>query len=122
MQSRINIANGRTRFTPLRPSTGEPISAGWYHVVDGHFNVPLANSRSVFSISPNKLRGILQRPNVVKSPVTAIQGGQYVRIVNTGEVVGNSALKFGGKKTTWIKIFTDKAGNLITTYPVPAPK
>ncbi|MNF19504.1 hypothetical protein D3C80_2243630 [compost metagenome] len=28
VQSRINIANGRTRFTPKRPSTGEPISAG----------------------------------------------------------------------------------------------
>ncbi|MBT2293581.1 hypothetical protein J7E73_31715 [Paenibacillus albidus] len=122
VQSRINIANGQTRFTPLRPTTGQPVSAGWNHVVDGHFNVPLANTRSVFSISQSKLKDILQSPNVVKSPVTAIEGGQYVRTVNTGEFVGNSALKFGGEKTTWIKIFTDKGGNLITTYPIPAPK
>ena len=55
------------------------------------------------------------------SPVNLIEGGQYVRIVDTGKIIGNSALKYGGKETTWIKIFTDKAGNLITTYPVPAP-
>ncbi|WP_155973372.1 hypothetical protein [Paenibacillus sp. Leaf72] len=121
VQSRINVAAGRTRFTPLRPKTGEPVSAGWDHVVEGHFNVPLANSRSVFSLSPNEVKTILQSPTVVKSPVTAIPGGQYVRVVNVGKVVGHTALKFGGKETTWIKIFTDKAGNLISTYPVPAP-
>ncbi|MBA4495507.1 RHS repeat-associated core domain-containing protein [Paenactinomyces guangxiensis] len=121
VQSRINIANGRTRFTPVRPSTGEPVSAGWEHVLKGHFNRPLSNSRSIFSISPDKLKSILQRPDVVKSPVTAIEGGQYVRTVNVGEVIGNTALKYGGKETTHITIMTDKAGNLITTYPVPAP-
>ena len=26
----------------------------------------------------------------------------------------------GGKETTYIQIYTDKAGNLITTYPVPS--
>ena len=48
-------------------------------------------------------------------------GGQYLRIVDTGQVVGNTALKFGGEETTWIEVITDKAGNLITTYPIPAP-
>ncbi|WP_275445941.1 WXG100 family type VII secretion target [Paenibacillus sp. ACRSA] len=119
-QSRINIANGRTRFTPLR-DTGEPVSAGFDHTLEGHFNRPLANSRSIFSIEPDKLKEILQSSDVVKSTVTDIGGGQFTRTVNVGEVVGNSALKYGGGDTTWIKIFTDKAGNLITTYPVPAP-
>lgn len=74
----------------------------------------------MFSISQDRLKSILQRPDVVKSPVKAIEGGQYVRIVDTGEIVGNNALKFGGKETTYIQIYTDKAGNLITTYPVPS--
>lgn len=102
MQSRINIANGKTRFTPLRPSTGQPVSAGWQHVVDGHFDVPLSKSRSVFTASQSEIKTILQSSNVVKSPVTVIEGGQYVRTVNTGQVVGNTALKFGGNQTTWI--------------------
>jgi hypothetical protein len=63
----------------------------------------------------------LQKPDVVKSPVTALGGGQYVRTVNIGDVVGNTSLNHGGAQTTWIKIFTDITGNLISTYPVPAP-
>ncbi|OJG64434.1 hypothetical protein RV09_GL001863 [Enterococcus moraviensis] len=121
VQSRINVANGRTRFTPKRPSTGKPVSAGFEHVYDGHFNRPIANSRSIFSITTDKLKQILQSPNAVKSTVIDMSGGQYKRIVDTGEVIGNTALKFGGKPTRWIEIITDRAGNLITTYPVPKP-
>jgi hypothetical protein len=70
-------------------------------------------------VPQEEIKTILQSPNVVKSPVTAIEGGQFVRTVDTGKVIGNTALKFGGDETSWIQIFTDKAGNLITTYPVP---
>lgn len=63
----------------------------------------------------------MQRQDVVRSQVTVIEGGQYIRVVDVGQIVGNTALKYGGGETTWIKIFTDKAGILITTYPVPAP-
>ncbi|SUB83918.1 Uncharacterised protein [Pragia fontium] len=118
VQSRINIANGQTRFTPTRPSTGEPVSAGFNHVLEGHFNRPTANSRSVFSITPDELKSVLQSSTVVNSPVTAIPGGQYVRTVNVGKAIGTTSLKEGGSSTTYIKIFTDKAGNLITAYPV----
>lgn len=121
VQSRINLANGRTRFTPIRPKTGQPVAAGVEHVLDQHFNRPLANSCSFFSIQPNELKTILQSSNSVSTPVTAISGGQYVRVVDTGQVVRNTALKFGGNETTWIQIFTDQSGNLITTYPIPAP-
>jgi hypothetical protein len=120
VQSRINVANGQTRFTPLRKS-GEPVSAGFDHVFEGHFDRPLANSRSIFSTSADNLKQILQSPDVVKSPVIEIPGGQYKRIVDTGEIIGNTALKHGGKPTSWIEIYTDKAGNLITTYPIPKP-
>ena len=118
--SRINVANGRTLFTPLRKS-GYPVSAGFRHVVHGHFNRPLANSRSIFSISPDRLKSILQRPDVVRSPVNTLPGGKYVRVVNVGEVIGRTALKHGGVETSWIRIYTDSWGNLITVYPVPAP-
>jgi len=121
VQSRINIASGPTRFTPVRPRTGQPVSAGWDHVVNGHFGRTLERNRSVFSLPQNQVKAILQNPRVVNSPATGVDGGQFVRIVDTGTVVGHTALKYGGRETTWVKIFTDEAGNLITTFPVPAP-
>ncbi|UAC49511.1 hypothetical protein K6959_06670 [Bacillus aquiflavi] len=91
------------------------------HVLEGHFNRPLANNRSIFYISPDELKRILQKPSTVKKPIKKLEGGQYVRVVDTGKVIGRSSLKSGGKETTYIKVITDKAGNLITTYPVPKP-
>jgi hypothetical protein len=117
VQSRINIANGRTRTTPLRDN-GNPVSAGFNHVLDGHFNVNISNSRSVFTISPDELKGILQSKSVVHSPVTALPNGQFVRTVDVGRTIGTTTIKDGGVPTSIIKIFTDKAGNLITAFPV----
>ena len=88
-------------------------------MIAGHFNVPLTKTRSVFTISPEELKQILQRPHVVGESVTALAGGQYMRIADTGTIVGNVGLKFGGGTTTRIAIYTDRAGNLITTFPVP---
>jgi filamentous hemagglutinin len=122
VQSRINVANERTATTPLRPSSGEPVSAGFNHVVNGHFDQPLGANRSVFTIAPDDLKSILQSPSTVASPVTPLEGGQYMRIVDTRVVVGNTSLNEGGLPTTFIKVFTDAAGNLITTYPVRGPK
>lgn len=118
MASRVNVANGRARTTPLRTFTNQPVSAGFQHVVDGHFNKPISANRSIFSISEDELKTLLQRERVVKAPVTAIAGGQYVRTLDFLKTIGTTSLKEGGKLTSWIKVFTDKAGNLITTYPV----
>lgn len=82
------------------------------------FYRPVENSRSIFSITPNELKVILQSRNTISSPVTAIPGGQFVRVVNTGKNIGITSLKEGGTPTRYIKIFTDEMGNLITTYPV----
>jgi hypothetical protein len=65
------------------------------------------------------LKDILQRPDVISSPVTDMGGGQFSRTVDTGQTVGTTSLKFGGNPTSKILIITDGAGNLITTYPVP---
>lgn len=115
--TRINVAMDKTRFTPLR-SNGKPVSAGFNHVIDGHFYRSVENSRSIFSITPNELKVILQSRNTISSPVTAIPGGQFVRVVDTGKNIGITSLKEGGAPTRYIKIFTDEMGNLITTYPV----
>ena len=118
--TRINVANGRTRYTPKR-ANGNYVSAGMEHIISGHFNRALGNSRSIFSISIDKLKKILQRKDIISAPIYEMGGGQYRRIVNTGMVIGNTALKYGGKKTKWIEIITDVRGNIITAYPVPKP-
>lgn len=114
--TRINLANGATRFTPLR-STGNPVSAGWKHVLEGHFNRTVGNNRSVFSISPEELRTLLQNPQVVQAPVRALGDGQFLRIVDVGRAIGTSSLNNGGRATSVLSVFTDTAGNLITAYP-----
>jgi len=50
-----------------------------------------------------------------------VTGGQYVRTVDTGKVIANTSLNHGGQSTSWIQVYTDRKGNLITTYPVPKP-
>ena len=82
------------------------------------FHRSVENSRFIFSITPNELKVILQSRNTISSPVTAIPGGQFVRVVDTGKNIGITSLKEGGTPTRYIKIFTDEMGNLITTYPV----
>lgn len=120
--TRVNIVDGPTNFTPLRPTSGKPVSSGFKHVLDGHFNRNIDYNRSVFTIQPNELKQILSNPKIVNVPVTAMGGGQYTRVVNTGTIVGKTTLKEGGLPTTYIQIITDHKGNLITTYPVKGTK
>ena len=54
---------------------------------------------------------------MVSSPVSLVEG-QFVRVVDVGRTIGQSALKNGGGATSVIKIFTDEAGNLITAFPL----
>lgn len=56
----------------------------------------------------------------MKSPVTALPDGQFVRTVDVGRAIGTTTLKDGGAPTSVIRVFTDKAGNLITAFPVKA--
>ncbi|MBC1977553.1 hypothetical protein HCJ63_03540 [Listeria marthii] len=114
-QSRINIANGPTRFS----SSG---NAGFNHIVDRHFN-PNRNAGQ-FTISQDKLKNILSSKETVKIEVKEIPGNQFERIINIGETAGTikpSIPDNGGKPTNYIRILTDKAGNLITAYPIPKP-
>ena len=114
--TRINIANGPTRFSPSK-------NAGLQHVIDRHFS-PGKNAGQ-FTISVDKLKSILGRKDIINSlGIPSTTSGQYTRIVDVGEVVGTikpSIPNVGGNPTTWITIITDVKGNLITTYPCPAP-
>lgn len=114
-QSRINIANGPTRFSSSD-------NAGFNHVVDRHFN-PNRNAGQ-FTISQDKLKSILSNKNTVNISVKEIPWNQFERIVNIGEAAGTvkpSLPNVGGQPTNYIRIITDKAGNLVTTYPIPEP-
>ena len=93
------------------------MSAGWEHVKSGHFNRELASNRSVFTLPEEQVKDILQSDKVVQSPVTAMGNGIYKRTADTGVVLGKTKLNDGGNPTTFIDVFTDEAGNLLTTYP-----
>ncbi|EAD7000330.1 hypothetical protein BJM29_09920 [Listeria monocytogenes] len=114
-QSRINIAKGPTRFSSSD-------NAGFNHIVDRHFN-PNRNAGQ-FTISQDKLKNILSSKETVEIEVKEIPGNQFERIINIGETAGTikpSIPENGGKPTNYIRILTDKAGNLITAYPIPKP-
>ncbi|SEO97127.1 hypothetical protein SAMN04488134_1282, partial [Amphibacillus marinus] len=115
VQSRINIANGPTRFSTSN-------NAGFNHVVDRHFNVN--RNAGQFTISQDKLKNILSSKSTVNIPVKEITGNQFERIIDIGEIAGTikpSIPNVGGQTTSYIRIITDKAGNLVTAYPIPKP-
>jgi hypothetical protein len=121
VQSRINVAISRTRFTPLR-DTRNQVSAGFEHVVKAHFRG--GNAKSQFTISQERLKVLLQSKDIVSAPVSTVGKGeqtQFIRVVDTKIIVGTVRKADGGNDTTWLTVYTDRAGNLITTYPVPAP-
>ncbi|WP_127102156.1 MULTISPECIES: hypothetical protein [unclassified Asaia] len=120
VRSRINLANKDTRFTPVN-GKGKTVDAGWEHVVERHFNQ--GNTQSQFTITQSETRDLLQSKAVVDSPIVKVlmigNDPTYVRVADTGRVVGTVRKADGGGLTTKVRIQTDRAGNLITAYPVP---
>ncbi|WP_226894239.1 MULTISPECIES: hypothetical protein [Listeria] len=112
VQSRINLAENPTRFSPSN-------NAGMKHVRDRHFD-PLKNAGQ-FSISELELKAILQSKKTVNTTVVNLGEGRFERVVDISESIGTVKPSLGGEKTTWLKVITDKAGNVITTFPIPKP-
>lgn len=112
VQSRINLAENPTRFSPSK-------NAGMKHVRDRHYN--LSKNAGQFTIPETDLKNILQTKQVVNTPVKPLETGGFERVVNINKNVGTVKRSLGGQSTTWIKVITDKAGNVITTYPIPKP-
>jgi hypothetical protein len=121
VQSRINIARGRTRFTPL-DQHGNPVAAGWEHVRARHFGG--SNVQSQFTVSEARVQQILGSGRVVSSPVRPVGTGRmtlFERTVQVDTIIGRTRAADGGGPTSWIRVYTDMAGNLISAFPVPAP-
>ena len=100
VQSRINISN-----------------KGFTHLVGGHFDPLRIANKSQFSISQSELRSILGAKNTIQSPVTALSGKAFTRTVEFDRSIGTLADKFGGGSTNFIRIHTDRYGNLTTAFP-----
>ncbi|MBF2504242.1 T7SS effector LXG polymorphic toxin [Listeria marthii] len=112
VQSRVNLAENPTRFSPSK-------NAGMKHVRNRHYN-PSKNAGQ-FTIPESDLKNILQSKQVVNTPVKQIESGDFERVIDIGKNMGTVKPSLGGQTTTWIKVITDKAGNIITTYPVSKP-
>ena len=115
--SKLSAKIGST-ISKLKGKFGAVVTFGKKHFSSGR-------NAGQFTISVDKLKSILKRKDIINTlGVPSTTSGQYTRIVNAGEVVGTikpSIPKVGGKPTKWLTIITDVKGNLITTYPCPAP-
>ncbi|MBC2250274.1 hypothetical protein HCB49_09770 [Listeria sp. FSL L7-0123] len=81
----------------------------------------MSRYKGQFTIPESDLKNILQSKQVVNTPVKQIESGDFERVIDIGKNLGTVKPSLGGQTTTWIKVITDKAGNIITTYPVPKP-
>nr|WP_044235914.1 Ig-like domain-containing protein [Gimesia maris] len=116
----IKPANGQTRFTPLRDN-GNPVAAGMDHVKARHFPGS-NNSQSKFTVSVDKLKEVLQSKIVRQAPLKQIGTGRqamWSRDVDVKQIMGRTRAADGANPTSWIRIFVDEAGNLISTFPIP---
>jgi len=91
---------------------------GRKHVIDRHFHG--RRNASQFTIPQSELRALLQSKEVVSSRIIGIEnsdkGLRYIRSVDTRRIIGTDKLN-NFNNTSNLMIWTDKYGNLITTYP-----
>jgi len=113
VRSRINLA----KCVKRKPKSGK-CEAGMEHIRDGHYSGP--SNESQFLISEQALGYLLQSQLVIASPVIPVPSGKgvsYRRVVDLGWVVGNNSAKRGGGGNTWLTVYTDKFGNILTAHP-----
>lgn len=104
---RINLRNGDG-------SKGSGLNYAWRR----HGPTSTPQNKSIFSISKEELKQLLQRKDVIQSrAVKRPTSGNYIRQVDVGEVIGNIPIQKGGQSTSVLTIITDQAGNLVNTFP-----
>lgn len=104
---RVNIRNGDG-------SKGSGLNYAWRR----HGPTSTPQNKSIFSISKEELKQLLQRKDVIQSPaVKSPTSGNYIRQVDVGKVIGNIPIQKGGQSTSVLTIITDEAGNLLNTFP-----
>lgn len=70
-------------------------------------------SKSKFSISTREIVDLIK--NSAQVPKVLQRGGNYQRIVDAGRIIGVDAIT--GQATSKFTIITNKAGDLITSFP-----
>ena len=104
---RINVRNGDG-------SKGSGLNYAWRR----HGPTSTPQNKSIFSISMDELKLLLQRKDVVQSPaIKSSTSGNYIRQIDVGKIIGNIPVQKGGQSTSVLTIITDEAGNLVNTFP-----
>ncbi len=106
VQSRINLKVGDgSKGSGLKYALGKHGGTG-------------PGNKSQFSVSKSELKSLLQSKQVVSSKISiSTTSGNYIRVVDIGKQVGNYPVNSGGAATSHITVITDKAGNLVNTFP-----
>jgi len=87
---------------------------GFMHVMQRHYpRSGMFLTKSKFSISAREIVNLIK--NSSQLPKILQRGGNYIRIVNAGRVIGVDAIT--GQPTSVFTIVTNKAGDLVTSFP-----
>ena len=104
------IAEGVTALNESINVTAE----GFEHVMQRHYpRSGMFLSKSKFNLSAREIVALIRRS--AQSPKILQRGGNYARIVDAGKVIGVDATT--GQGTSIFTIITNKAGDLITSFP-----
>ncbi|MEI9811055.1 MAG: RHS repeat-associated core domain-containing protein [Bacteroidota bacterium] len=87
---------------------------GFIHVMQRHYpRSGMFLSKSKFSIATREIVDLIK--NSAQVPKILQRGGNYQRIVDAGKIIGVDAIT--GQATSKFTIITNKAGDLITSFP-----
>jgi len=87
---------------------------GFMHVMQRHYpRSGMFLNKSKFTLSAREIVNLIK--NSAQAPKLLQRGGNYVRIVNAGRIVGIDATT--GHSTMMFSIITNKEGKLITAFP-----
>jgi len=100
VQSRINVSNKGLGDALRKHADGRP-------------------NKSQFSIGKDGITDLLSSKQVVGSPARALPSGNFVRELDVGRTIGNLPANAGGAATSRLTVITDKAGNLVNSFPGP---
>jgi len=87
---------------------------GFMHVMQRHYpRSGMFLNKSKFTLSAREIVNLIK--NSAQAPKLLQRGGNYVRIVNAGRIVGIDATT--GHSTMMFSIITNKEGKLVTAFP-----
>jgi len=93
------------------------IKYGLDHIVYNHWWSSGIADKSRFAIDIG-LRQLKALIDAAAGPITRVEGNSYVLERNVGRIIGTDAV---GNPTSWLRVITTQAGEVITAYPIPMP-